>query len=125
MKAVPDPAEREALLYQLGQEQVRLIKEAMTVENVDLNNQPFIPSARALRDNGQTLVDTGKMVGSVDVVALSSESVTIGVSPAEADKAFKHQFGVGVKKRPWFGFRPGDLGFIQKVLDSFMKRRAA
>jgi hypothetical protein len=118
-----EPQERKALLYELGAKQIENIKNGLEGQ-VDIHGVSFTPSRRAIRDKGMTLIDTGAMEGGVGITKIDDKSVTIGeTAPREAMKAFRHQFGIGVKKREWFGFRAGDVDRLQDVLNNFFFNR--
>jgi phage virion morphogenesis protein len=51
---------------------------------------PWEPSRRATEQKGETLLDTGKLLGSLHVGEVSGESVTVGTNDI---RAAVHQFG--------------------------------
>lgn len=121
------PEDLKRLLYSAGQQQVLNIKNAMAKpwqSQTDIDGIALPPSNRAVRQHGSTLVDTGAMLGAVGITELSEERVIVSeMAVREAEKAFKHQFGKGVKQRKWFGFRPGDMDKVMETVRGWLDKR--
>ena len=59
---------------------------------------------------------TGNMLDSIDVIESSDGVVKIGIDdPEEAAKAYNHQTGDTVPKRPFFGVTESDISKIKKI----------
>ena len=59
---------------------------------------------------------TGDMLELIDIKKQDSNSITIGVDSDEVLKAYNHQTGDTVPRRPWFGISKGELMEIVQEL---------
>lgn len=59
---------------------------------------------------------TGSMLASIDVINDNSKKIKIGIGNEDAPKAYNHQTGDTVPKRPFFGVTKGD---IKEILSEF------
>lgn len=76
-------------------------------------------AARKSRDNVNMKL-TGDMLRSIDLIDETTNTVTIGIDdPEEAPKAFNHQTGDTVPRRPFFGITKKEL---EEVAKEFVER---
>ena len=65
---------------------------------------------------------TGDMLGSMDVTEIKGNKITIGFEGDEENaKAFNHNFGDTVPKRPFFGLNKNELTDIKRTFKSELK----
>jgi hypothetical protein len=106
------------LLARLGSAQILHIYEGVTRSKTLLSGMAMPPSIRAMEENGTTLLDKGHMLASMKIKSITLDRVRLGFgAPKEAEKAYKHQFGIGVPPRPFFGIRPGDEDKLLDIAD--------
>jgi len=55
---------------------------------------------------------TGDMLASIDIVSTDGNKIVIGIGEDEVEKAFNHQTGDTVVKRPFFGFTKDEVSSI-------------
>lgn len=55
---------------------------------------------------------TGDMLAAIDIVSTRGNKIVIGINEDEVPKAYNHQTGDTVTKRPFFGFTKGELNDI-------------
>ena len=84
--------------------------------------------AAGKRKNKVNMTLTGDMLRSIDVIGDSANTITIGIDEEdEAAKAFNHQVGDTVPKRPFFGLTNKDVDAVKKEfkadLDKAFKKR--
>tara|TARA_R110000765_G_scaffold7713_1_gene25149 strand:- start:1597 stop:2034 length:438 start_codon:yes stop_codon:yes gene_type:complete len=92
----------------------------------DLQRQPWIPSQRAIADNGKTLRDTGRLMGSLTYVALP-DGVKWGTNVVYArmmhyggTKAlFPHLWG-DISARPYLGMNDDDRASVLNIINRIM-----
>lgn len=73
---------------------------------------PFKAAGKSKNKIDMTL--TGDMLGSIDLAENDPESLKIEVDPSQAPKAYNHNVGDTVPKRPWFGVTRDEL---MEILD--------
>ena len=79
-----------------------------------VESEEFILSGKSKNDINLTL--TGAMLGSVDLVAETANTITVGVAGLEAPKAFNHQVGDTVPKRSFIGFQGREVDRLKRTL---------
>ena len=68
---------------------------------------------------------SGDMLGLMDIVQEKANSITIGWDDeTETKKAYNHNFGDTVKKRPFFGLTKGELSELVSALKPDVRRAA-
>lgn len=98
-----------------------------TLERFDTSTtpdgSPWQPSQRVLKHNGKTLLDTGRLQGSVTYKA-DTQSVQVGTN---LDYAAIHQFGSGslekpknIPARPYLGLSQSDEIEIKHIVTSHL-----
>lgn len=124
-----DLEDRRSLLRDLGALQVKQITVRVK-DRVGEDGRRYKASRRALRDNGQTLIDRGHMLGNLGARNLTRESIDVDFSSArEGAKALFHQEGTkrGLPRRPFFGISRTDeqglLSYSDRWLDRVISRR--
>lgn len=78
------------------------------------------PSRRAIAQNGQTLVDTGRLQNSM-TGRIEGHSIVIGTN---VEYAAQHQFGVRAKNlvaRPFLLVQDADVAYIEEVAQEFFE----
>ena len=92
-----------------------------TLYNFEVGGRPtrWVPSLRAIRENGQTLVDTGLMRGSIHLKATNDYAKT-SISGAAQKYAHKHQYGVGNMYRRFMLLQTEDEVRINKELMDYL-----
>ena len=92
----------------------------------DLQRQPWLPSLRAIEDNGKTLRDTGRLMASLTYVALP-DGVKWGTDVIYArmmhyggTKAlFPHLWG-DIPARPFLGMNEDDRASVLNIINRIM-----
>lgn len=84
-----------------------------TLSGQDENNRPFVPySEKYAKEEGKTIVNlqrTGEMLNAMTQKVLTGNKGIIFFNTSDAKtKAFKHQHGVGVPQRKFFGINGFD-----------------
>ena len=85
----------------------------------DLQRQPWIPSQRAIKDQGKTLIDTGRLRASLTYVALP-DGVKWGTNVAYAKDM---HYGIRVRRipaRPFLGMNDNDRASILNIINRIM-----
>ena len=85
---------------------------------------PWLPSQRALDENGKTLIDKGLLMASINYEA-STDAVTVG---SNVIYAAIHQFGgetgrnraVEMPARPYLGVNDADLDEIEMIVADYV-----
>lgn len=91
-----------------------------TLSGRDVDLQPFAKSKGSEKVN---LVDTGRMLGSIETKVLSDTEAVVGIfDPFQQKKAIIHQLGLGgVPQRRFFGISDGDTATIDQIVAIFAK----
>lgn len=127
--SIKDAMTRKGVMRMIAEEALALIK-TRTLDGLDAKDRPLIPSRRVKLHGGQTLSDSGGMLGSMGLFGVTASRATIGFgSMIEAKKAWWAQDGTktkrgGVKspKRPFFGISPRDAVSLQPVADDYIAK---
>lgn len=83
----------------------------------DLGRQPWIPSQRAIRDNGKTLRDTGRLMASLTYIALP-DGVKWGTNVVYAKSM---HYGLPyVTPRPYMGMNDDDRASVLNIINRIM-----
>ena len=120
-----DSAKMQKFSRMAGAEMVYQTEERFYNQH-DLGRQPWIPSQRAIRDNGKTLRDTGRLMGSLTYVALP-DGVKWGTNVVYArmmhyggTKAlFPHLWG-DIPPRPFLGMNADDKASVLNIINRIM-----
>ncbi|PJX25068.1 hypothetical protein CAP50_05820 [Psychrobacter sp. L7] len=120
-----DSAKMQKFSRLAGAEMVYQTEERFANQH-DLQRQPWIPSQRAIADNGKTLRDTGRLMGSLTYVALP-DGVTWGTNVVYArmmhyggTKAlFPHLWG-DITARPYLGMNADDKASVLNIINRIM-----
>ncbi len=72
-------------------------------------------SLRAIEENGITLVDTGRLVRSVDYLIENNLTVKVGTNIEYGEK---HQLGKGTAKREFLVIEPATLRMVKEELEA-------
>ncbi len=70
-------------------------------------------SLRAIEENGVTLIDTGRLVRSIDYLIDNNLTMKVGTNIEYAEK---HQQGIGTAKREFLVIEPATLKMIKEEL---------
>ena len=125
-KFFSDPEMKELLTDVASFGKLRILKR--TAKGKDVNGEFFksySPSTVFFRQRKGRPTDkvdlffTGKMFGSLTIKADSKKSV-LYFPPSESKKALRHQLGIGVPKRNFFGINADDLKKIYELVDGKM-----
>lgn len=108
-----------------GAEMVHQTEERFANQH-DLQRQPWLPSQRAIRERGQTLRDTGRLMASLTYIALP-DGVKWGTDVIYArmmhyggKKAlFPHLWG-DISARPFLGMNEDDRASVLNIINRIM-----
>jgi hypothetical protein len=117
-------ADMRSLWKDLANQQILNIKHGVQ-RGEAVPSGRLVPSKAARARGGQTLINTGSMLRSLDVVSLSHEQGVVGFNaPLEAAKGVWAQDGTrrGLPPRPWFGFRNADRGPLDRAMQAWLGR---
>lgn len=115
----------EALKQQIGQALIDRIIER-TESNLDVNGKNLKPYSKEYiesddfkafdkSENDVNMTLTGNMLGTLDIVDTSGSKIKLGWDDAtENAKAYNHNVGDTVKKRPFFGVTKADIDVVKK-----------
>lgn len=116
-----DISEDEQLVLKIGQKIIDYMEERVD-EGLGYNRKklepeyskeyaeslPFKAAGKSRNDVNMKL--TGDMMASIDIIEVNGSKITIGIDdPSQAPKAFNHQTGDTVPKRPFFGVTNKEL----------------
>lgn len=65
---------------------------------------------------------TGDMLAAIDIISTRGNKIVIGINEDEVSKAYNHQTGDTVTKRPFFGFTKGEMTEILSEFKPQVKR---
>ena len=85
----------------------------------DLQRQPWIPSQRAIRERGQTLRDTGRLMASLTYVALP-DGVKWGTNVVYAKPMHYGIRALNVGARPYMGMNENDRASVLNIINRIM-----
>ncbi|MGE6480736.1 phage virion morphogenesis protein [Psychrobacter namhaensis] len=85
----------------------------------DLQRQPWIPSQRAIRERGQTLRDTGRLMASLTWVALP-DGVKWGTNVVYAKSMHYGIPYLNVKGREYMGMNENDRASVLNIINRIM-----
>lgn len=83
------------------------------LSEVDPDDNPWIPSRRALRTGGKTLFKTGTLFHSIQAYAVDENTRTIS---SDVPYGKYHQYGVGRMHRPFMGVNDKDLYLVERLI---------
>lgn len=86
----------------------------------DLSRSPWIPSQRAIRDNGKTLRDTGRLLSSLTYVPMP-DGVVWGTN---VEYARDMHYGIrerNVVGRPYLGMNDSDNAVITNIINRILE----
>lgn len=114
-----EPVARKAaaLLFQDSTQSFVLQRDPVT-------GRPWVPSQRAIRQHGQTLLDTRRLSRSIMADAVESYGRWAVVGSAGVTYAKTHQFGDRrrhIRKRRFMGLTKRSLAEITKMLEDAVK----
>lgn len=89
------------------------------VDQVAPDDTPWIPSQRAIKQNGQTLRDTGRLMNSMTHV-VHPDGVEYGTDTPYA--GYLHDGTSRMPARPIVGFSADDEEFALNVITAFIQR---
>lgn len=120
-----DSAKMQKFSRLAGAEMVYQTEERFANQH-DLQRQPWLPSQRAIRERGQTLRDTSRLLSSLTYVALP-DGVTWGTNVVYArmmhyggTKAlFPHLWG-DIPARPFLGMNDDDRASVLNIINRIM-----
>ena len=93
-----------------------------TLSGRDVDLKPFAKSAKN-RSEKVDLVDTGKMINSIEARVLNENEAVVGIfDPIQQKKAIIHQLGLGgIPQRRFFGISDQDTQSIDQIVAIFAK----
>ena len=120
-----DSAKMQKFSRMAGAEMVYQTEERFANQH-DLQRQPWIPSRRAIRERGQTLRDTSRLLSSLTYVALP-DGVTWGTNVVYArmmhygglKSVFPHLWG-DIPARPFLGMNEDDRASVLNIINRIM-----
>lgn len=83
---------------------------------------PFKAAGKSKNNVNMTL--TGDMLGLLDVIKESSNTIEIGWDNDQAPKAYNHNVGDTVPKRPFFGLNKSEIADLKKEFGREVKQAA-
>lgn len=113
-----DSAKMQKFSRMAGAEMVYQTEERFYNQH-DLQRQPWIPSQRAIRERGQTLRDTGRLMASLTYVALP-DGVKWGTNVVYAKPM---HYGIrerNVGARPYMGMNENDRASVLNIINRIM-----
>ena len=120
-----DSAKMQKFSRLAGSEMVYQTEERFANQH-DLQRQPWLPSQRAIRERGQTLRDTSRLLSSLTYVALP-DGVTWGTNVVYArmmhygglKSVFPHLWG-DIPARPFLGMNEDDRASVLNIINRIM-----
>ncbi|AAZ18862.1 putative bacteriophage (putative tail completion) protein [Psychrobacter arcticus 273-4] len=85
----------------------------------DLERSPWIPSQRAIADQGKTLRDTGRLMASLTYVALP-DGVKWGTNVVYAKSMHYGRPELNVAGRPYMGMNENDRASVLNIINRIM-----
>lgn len=102
----------------VGAEMVHQTEERFYNQH-DLGRQPWIPSQRAIADQGKTLRDTGRLMASLTYIALP-DGVTWGTNVIYAKAMHYGLPERNVVARPFMGMNDDDRASVLNIINRIM-----
>ena len=86
----------------------------------DLGRSPWLPSQRAIKDRGQTLRDTGRLMASLTYVAMP-DGVVWGTNVVYAKSMHEGIPSLNVVGRPYLGMNNDDLASVNNIINRILE----
>lgn len=102
-----------------GAEMVNATEERFAGQH-DLQRSPWLPSQRAIRDQGRTLEDTKRLLGSIHYVPLP-DGVTWGTDVIYAKAMHYGLPKLNVVGRPFLGMNESDKASINNIINRILE----
>ena len=102
----------------VGAEMVNQTEERFYNQH-DLQRQPWLPSQRAIADQGKTLRDTGRLMASIKWVALP-DGVKWGTNVVYAKAMHYGLLYLNVTPRPYMGMNENDRASVLNIINRIM-----
>lgn len=103
----------------VGAEMVNQTEERFYNQH-DLGRSPWIPSQRAIADQGKTLRDTGRLMASLTYIAIPN-GVVWGTNVVYAKAMHYGLPERGVVARPFLGMNSNDIASINNIVNRILE----